>query len=669
MSTATVFAGIVGASTVSRTSTVTASTITWSNASVTGNTPSIASTAAGLYAGTIGTNSAISVSADGGATFQAVGAIDVGALVAGLLPVSLVNFTTVDANTMFVVIADSSTATQYVFKTVNAGVSWQEVYYSAVAVGTFPLQVAVSMTYATDSTVVIADGTNTIRKSVNGGASFASFGTPATATTALFVIDGNNIFVGASTGNVYKVGVFAPSTGLPAGSNVYSFALNPKDATKATFLVGLYNGTVWETTNAGVSFTQIGGTPGGANPVIVTYAADGTRYAAVTVSGGAYYFNSAASPAAWSNVLPAGAGLLKLNDATGVAISADGGLYATDKVAGNGLFRTLAPTASTVEFMEFTGVSAGSLVDLNVISGAAADSVYVMDTATTNSTYLYAGRILGFSDTLIAAAKITAPATGTVLTTTTTAAISWPAITGATAYQLSFNGGAFTTVGNVTSWTFGDGNATVGGAALTPGSSYTWAVRASTPIFGRASATNTFITALPAPVVSAAQFPLNGAVGVPVDATFSWPAVPGATYEFVLAEELGNVDKFAIIDYSATTPTNAIGPKETLKNNTLYWWRVRAVTATSTSAWSVYFFTTAPAPVVTTATSNNGGGTTLTVTNTSVVITQQPATTITYTNGGTSSTEIPAYLLWAVVAVGAVLVISVIVLIVRTRKI
>jgi hypothetical protein len=36
---------------------------------------------------------------------------------------------------------------------------------------------------------------------------------------------------------------------------------------------------------------------------------------------------------------------------------------------------------------------------------------------------------------------------------------------------------------------------------------------------------------------------------------------------------------------------------------------------------------------------------------------------------GTSSQAIPSYLLWAVIAVGAILVIAVIVLIVRTRRI
>jgi glucan phosphoethanolaminetransferase (alkaline phosphatase superfamily) len=82
-------------------------------------------------------------------------------------------------------------------------------------------------------------------------------------------------------------------------------------------------------------------------------------------------------------------------------------------------------------------------------------------------------------------------------------------------------------------------------------------------------------------------------------------------------------------------------------------------------------FTTMPAPVTTT-----GTGPAVTTVITSVVITN-PVTTVLSTNTsvvitqttGESTPAIPSYLLWAVIAVGAVLIIAVIVLIVRTRRI
>ena len=164
--------------------------------------------------------------------------------------------------------------------------------------------------------------------------------------------------------------------------------------------------------------------------------------------------------------------------------------------------------------------------------------------------------------------------------------------------------------------------------------------------------------------------PTQGATGVDVNTTFTWPAstVAGATYEFVIAEELGNVDKFAIIDYSATCPTNATPLRETLKYDTTYWWRVRTVTGTSKSDWTVSFFTTESAPVMTTTTSNTVPP--ITLTSTSLVITQTQTTlTVTNPQSTTAAPAIPTYLIWAVIAVGAILVIAVIVLIVRTRKI
>ena len=178
-------------------------------------------------------------------------------------------------------------------------------------------------------------------------------------------------------------------------------------------------------------------------------------------------------------------------------------------------------------------------------------------------------------------------------------------------------------------------------------------------------------------------YPVNGAVNVSVNnLTFTWPAVAGTgvTYQFALAQASANTsaNEFAILDYSDNTLTNAEPSQETLQYNTVYWWEARAVTMNSsggiaaTGPWAINMFTTSPAPVTTTG----GTGTVVTTVVTSVVITN-PVTTVVSTstnivlpsNTGTSSPAIPSYLLWAVIAVGAVLIIAVIVLIVRTRRI
>ncbi len=90
--------------------------------------------------------------------------------------------------------------------------------------------------------------------------------------------------------------------------------------------------------------------------------------------------------------------------------------------------------------------------------------------------------------------------------------------------------------------------------------------------------------------------PPVGARDVSLCPVFTWPGTNGTiSYDFVIAEDFGHVNKFAIIDYGATTSRNSIGCKETLKPNTTYWWQVRAVGPTKlVGAWTSYFFTTGP---------------------------------------------------------------------------
>ena len=187
--------------------------------------------------------------------------------------------------------------------------------------------------------------------------------------------------------------------------------------------------------------------------------------------------------------------------------------------------------------------------------------------------------------------------------------------------------------------------------------------------------------------IGSTTYPTNGATGVAVSATnttFTWPAVtPPAgmtvTYQFALAQASANTtsNEFAILDYSDNTITNAEPLQETLQYNTIYWWEVRAVTLNASGAvaatgpWTVSMFTTAPQPVTTTGTAatNTTVVTSVVITNpVTTVVSTQTSVVITQTTGS-STQAIPSYLLWAVIAVGAVLIIAVIVLIVRTRRI
>ena len=131
---------------------------------------------------------------------------------------------------------------------------------------------------------------------------------------------------------------------------------------------------------------------------------------------------------------------------------------------------------------------------------------------------------------------ITTPKNNAVLTDITSTTVTWPAITGATDYAISVNGGTYQSVAaNVTSWTIGGGGAGPYQTALVAGSTDTFSVEADAvdsdvagTFFSRPSATITFTLALPA--VSApptAASPLLGAVGVdPANLTFSCQLLP-----------------------------------------------------------------------------------------------------------------------------------------------
>jgi len=200
------------------------------------------------FAGTIGVDGGVSRSADNGATWAQVGLINVSAIAS----MGLVDLTVVDANTMFLIMNNSGgvSAARSIFKTTDAGVSWVR-----ILAGAGIAELLVSPSFATDSTLIILDGTNIVRKSVNGGLSSTSIAMPTPALKGL-IVDANTFYVGGVNANeFYKSGLWAGATGLVG--TVYSIALNPKDTTKATIAIGTTTGGVYQSTNGGVSFTAV----------------------------------------------------------------------------------------------------------------------------------------------------------------------------------------------------------------------------------------------------------------------------------------------------------------------------------------------------------------------------------------------------------------------------
>jgi hypothetical protein len=225
-----------------------------------------------------------------------------------------------------------------------------------------------------------------------------------------------------------------------------------------------------------------------------------------------------------------------------------------------------------------------------------------------------------------------------------------------------------------------------------PGTSYYWRVRATAPLGSPWSGTRSFDIQPGAALVPEIGSPISGSTIDSTTPAFSWTPVAGATqYSF----QLSTVPDFGSLVYSTATATTAVRITTALDEGTTYFWRVRC-TAPVLADWSaVGTFTVAvpapPAPTPTTTTTTTiltvpapTQATIATVTVTppapAVTITQAPAPTITIPAAPPAATytlsipaepaveEIAPTYIWAIIIIGAVLVIAVIVLIVRTRR-
>ena len=187
----------------------------------------------------------------------------------------------------------------------------------------------------------------------------------------------------------------------------------------------------------------------------------------------------------------------------------------------------------------------------------------------------------------------------------------------------------------------------------------------TSPLAGELAGTPfVLVTVPPAPTVTITS-PDIGAYDIPVDPMFTWDSVMGAVrYELTLSED----PTFAIIEWSYNVEDNFYKATDSLRYSTTYYWRVRALTVepyqvgrtwvTPSGPWSTGIFTTMAEPVP----PAEEAPTEITVETPEVTVTPGEVTV-------DVAPVVPDYLLWTIVAIGAVLIIALIVLIVRTRRV
>ena len=134
---------------------------------------------------------------------------------------------------------------------------------------------------------------------------------------------------------------------------------------------------------------------------------------------------------------------------------------------------------------------------------------------------------------------------------------------------------------------------------LDPATTYYWRVRATEPVLSPWSESGHSPPALVSAVIAPKlESPEAGASGVPVKPVFQWSAIAGAdSYELIVSTNAA-LDNPTILKTDAyALPSTAWQCNITLNYDTTYYWKVRAISSESYSAWSaVSAFTTEPAP-------------------------------------------------------------------------
>jgi hypothetical protein len=196
--------------------------------------------------------------------------------------------------------------------------------------------------------------------------------------------------------------------------------------------------------------------------------------------------------------------------------------------------------------------------------------------------------------------------------------------------------------------------------ALTPGQTYYWRVKTTSPVTSPYTPTLSFTVQNIAAAVPVIVSPANGASILNQTPAFSWTPVTGTTqYDF----QLSTTPTFGttVLTDQPNTAGDLVPVTIPLTQGKQYFWRVRALQPV-TGDWSAVANFLVATPTTTAAP--------VTITNVPapVITIPAPAAAATYTLAPAPVNQIAPSYIWAIIVVGGILVIAVIVLIVRTRR-
>lgn len=631
-----------------------------------------------VVAGTPGTDSAVAITEDAGVNYNERGLIDNGAAAITFVAGSTIEASPAYATdqTMFMTstCAGGGANDTNVWRTQDAGAHWDRVVaanFATAGVGV----IAISQQYATNSTVYVGDTTtvNLLYSNNNGGAWAARNINLAIGVTIADMVstDAGTVYVADAVGgqvartfNSGWVWLGANTVATGSGGNLIDI-----DVAGTNVVVGDNAGTVWRSTNGGVTFARVGVAIVAGNNAFVTQRGDHV-YAQMSVTGDIYAWDVGTSTAWYLMTAVPAAGL-------GLVLSADNTMYAVDPtvVANNQIYRSIEPEFRpplAPFFQWIAGNAAVAARDIAVAAGGSND-IFLMEG--TGNTILHYGDILSAGST---PPVLLAPANGAALTNTDQATYSVENVAGITNWNLAFSNSSgaafFTTTTDLTvnqappaASVFVDISADLVG--ISNEMPVYWMARATAPLRGPWSLERSVNPepqiGVNAPALNAVQTNLDGRASItPV---LSWTAFKNATgYQVQVTTADGSVvftEANMVVD-EVIGPVTAYAITVPLDYNQAYAWRVRALTTAGASDWSgaVGFLTEnwEEAPTSTTQPTYTFTVPTSTVT---------PTFTVTVPTSTTPATTITPGWIYAIIVVGAVLVIAVIVLIIRTRRI
>jgi len=563
------------------------------------------------FAATSGTESAFSITGDGGITWSQIGLIDTA--ISSIIDLAPSPSYSQD-NTLFMLTWGSEHS---LWLSSNGGTSWERVFTSAMANVDSLKWVELSPQYGNGSQVVFLAGTSnsnpTIWKSTNNGQTFIRriASDPTTGTIPAIdiwaVVSDTTLFIGSydgSNGLVYHTtnSGLLYSTRAEAGSqSLNSIALSPNYDEDEAILVGNTNGWVYWSSDNGTTFEPL--PPDATSPPLTSsisvafgseFSSNKTIYAASDTADNGIYRFIIGSSTNWTSIdstLPTGGMVSQMKAST------DGTLYATNFKAGGGMERCLNPTYSLGP--AFETVTRG-LDDGATLSGLWLNDDRLWSIDTTNP------RLMTYTDSLTLPVTLTyppdkAPGIGTIINySISNVSLDWETSRGATSYewQLDYD----TDFSSVPTGFEGNTEASsVRLPSLEPATTYYWRVRATEPVLSPWSAKWSFTTSLSSAVIAPELYsPEAGATGVTRKPVLQWSAVAGAdSYELLVATDSSFANPLIIKIGAYALPSTAWQCDLDLNCNTAYYWKIRAASSDTYSAWSaVSAFTTELPPAV-----------------------------------------------------------------------